>query len=155
MEHVNSSDKDLNRHQQLEGSLVWAGDDVDIPSSVITLSTPEAAEIVRGLEKFKGESIPLEYGQICRRRQAGTESTELGLDIRNVNAENFPLPNVGQLLQDIAVNIHDGTGFNIIRGLKPAHHSTEDFMTIYLGIASHVGSQRGVQNRRGEMICEI
>lgn len=82
------------------------------------------------------------------------ESSDLGLDFRRITAENFPLPGLGPRLKDVAVNIHAGTGFNLIRGLDPARYSVEDFMIMYMGITSHIGSQRGVQNRRGDMICE-
>lgn len=79
---------------------------------------------------------------------------DLGLDIRHITAERFPLPSLSSRLQDVALNVHAGTGFNMIRGLDPARYSVEDLMIMYMGIVSHVGSELGVQNRRGDVICE-
>lgn len=61
----------------------------------------------------------------------------------SVSQNTFPLTKFGSRLADLALNIHKGSGFAILRGLNTKEFSAEDNMLIYLGISSWVGSQRG------------
>ncbi|KAI0403357.1 Clavaminate synthase-like protein [Xylaria palmicola] len=79
----------------------------------------------------------------------------LGLNGSEVTRDNFPLPHLGARLQDCASNIHQGSGLCIIRGLTPGAYSAEDNTVIFLGLASHIGAQRGVQNAKGAMLSHI
>lgn len=79
----------------------------------------------------------------------------LGLDGDAVSRDNFPLPNLATHLDRASHNIHEGTGFAIIRGLDLNSFTPEDKLVIFLGLASYIGDIRGVQDRRGTMICML
>ncbi|KAK2608124.1 hypothetical protein N8I77_006757 [Diaporthe amygdali] len=100
---------------------------------IVNLSQSEVAEIETARETFKA-----------------TEA-----QIYDVSAETFPLPTVGPRLEAIARNLHEGTGFALLHGLDPAKYSNEDNITLFLGLGSHIGSQRGAQNKNRNMISHI
>ena len=53
----------------------------------------------------------------------------------------------------VSQNLHEGTGFAILRGLDSRKHTPEDNLIIFLGLASYIGDIRGVQDKHGTMIC--
>ncbi|KAG8162376.1 hypothetical protein KVR01_008141 [Diaporthe batatas] len=71
------------------------------------------------------------------------------------SAKTFPLPTLGPVLRDAAKDLHDGPGFVLLRGFPAEKYSNEDIMTIFLGIGSHIGSQRGSQNKARNVISHI
>lgn len=66
--------------------------------------------------------------------------------------ENFPLPMLGQKLVGIQLDIYQGKGFGLIRGLDPGDHSTVDLTMIYLGIQSYIANRCGQQDEKGNML---
>lgn len=79
---------------------------------------------------------------------------ELGLYGSEVTPDTFPLPTLGPKLQQVAVDIHRGRGFAVVRGLNPDEFSPEDNVLIFLGISSYIGAQRGRQDEEGNMLSE-
>ena len=77
----------------------------------------------------------------------------LGIDGDAVGRENFPLPTLAAYLDRASHNIHEGTGFSILRGLDLSSYTPEDQLVVFLGLASYIGDIRGVQDKRGTMIC--
>jgi hypothetical protein len=71
-----------------------------------------------------------------------------------VTSHNFPLPALGSRLKDCAADIHRGSGLCIVRGLMPGAYSTEVNAIIFLGLASYIGGERGVQSSKGAMLSE-
>jgi hypothetical protein len=59
----------------------------------------------------------------------------------------------GKLLR-LAVDIHRGKGFAVIRGLHPDDFSPEDNVIIFLGLSSYIGSKRGRQDEDGNMLSK-
>jgi hypothetical protein len=87
-------------------------------------------------------------------RTAYVNLVGLGLDGSEVTRHNFPLPMLGSRLRDCAVSLYQGTGLCIVRGLMPEAYSAEDNAIIFLGLASHIGSRRGVQTAKGAMLSK-
>ncbi|KAF2973255.1 hypothetical protein GQX73_g261 [Xylaria multiplex] len=112
----------------IQSPMVWFGK--EFKPYILELGPTETTEVEQALKHFLG----------------------LGLDGSEVNDENFPLPALGSRLRDCAVNIHHGNGLCIVRGLIPQAYSAEDSTIIFLGIASYIGSQRGVQTSKGAML---
>ncbi len=84
----------------------------------------------------------------------GTEFAELELNGGDISDKTFPLPPPLQgRLRHAAVEIHEGRGFCVVRGLGAARYSDADNLLIFLGLASYIGDTRGVQDRRGNVIC--
>ncbi|KAI0551117.1 Clavaminate synthase-like protein [Xylaria curta] len=118
----------------IEGPMVWpAGSNAWFDSQTLELSPTDVAEVEQAVDHF----------------------LSLGLDGSEVTRENFPLPGLGPRLQDRAADIHRGSGLCIVRGLSSGRYSAEDNTIIFLGIASYVGSQRGVQTSKGAMLTHI
>ena len=76
---------------------------------------------------------------------------ELGLNVEEVNPRNFPLPSLVLRLRSLALEIHNGRGFFVLRGLDPTRYSSEDNTLIYVAIASHIAGKRGKQNEDGDI----
>ncbi|KAK1835896.1 hypothetical protein QBC39DRAFT_249580 [Podospora conica] len=103
-------------------------------SSVIVVDQVGRTEVAQALESFKAHG--LDGDEVCR--------------------ENFPLPSLASHLDDRASpNVHEGTGFAVIRGLDLSSFRPEDQLVIFLGLASYMGNVRGMQDRRGTMIAHI
>ena len=77
----------------------------------------------------------------------------LGLDGDEVSADNFPLPSLSRRLRASAETINLGRGFVIIRGIDGSKYTVEDSVTIFLGVASYIADKRGLQDRKGNMLC--
>lgn len=76
---------------------------------------------------------------------------ELGLDGHEVEAANFPLPNLSKKLQVLTEKIYAGPGFAVLSGLELTEFTHEDNLVIYLGISGYIASNRGVQDNKGSM----
>ncbi|AEO63019.1 uncharacterized protein THITE_2141213 [Thermothielavioides terrestris NRRL 8126] len=121
---------------QISSPRVWTGSDFADPVKfLVHLSAEDVEEIKAALAFFKGldgDNLP-----------------------DDVSTKTFPLPTLGARLREVAVNIHLGTGFNVIRGLNPADFSPLDNVLIYLGITSYIAEIRGCQDYDGRMIVHI
>ncbi|KAK3337963.1 hypothetical protein B0H65DRAFT_591981 [Neurospora tetraspora] len=113
---------------------VWSGSDFKSEDDyVVKLSQEDIAEIESALEYFK--------------------ALDLGPD--DVSKDNFPLPNLGSKLEEVADIIHNGRGFVILRGLEPDKYSSVDNILLYLGVTSYIAETRGMQDFDGRMILHI
>jgi hypothetical protein len=59
---------------------------------------------------------------------------------------------LGQKLDSIRLDIYEGKGFGLIRGLDPKNHSSEDLTMMYLGIQSYIANRCGQQDEKGNML---
>jgi hypothetical protein len=80
---------------------------------------------------------------------------DLGLDLPAINRTTFPLPTLGDVLDDFCATVHEGQGFALLRGLNPSAFSKRDQVVLYLGISSYIAERRGRQNQDGMMLSEI
>nr|CEG05038.1 unnamed protein product [Fusarium clavum] len=79
----------------------------------------------------------------------------IGLDGDLICRENFPLPTLGLKLDVIRLDIYQGKGFGLIRGLDPGDHLTVDLTMIYVGIQSYIANRCGQQDEKGNMLVHI
>jgi hypothetical protein len=77
----------------------------------------------------------------------------LKLDLSQVGKTTFPLPRLGQTLQDLSLKLHSGRGFFVLKGLDPTSFTREENVILYLGISSYIAEQRGRQSHDGNLIC--
>ncbi|KAL2152324.1 hypothetical protein VTH82DRAFT_5508 [Thermothelomyces myriococcoides] len=77
------------------------------------------------------------------------------LDADRVTRETFVLPTVEAKLARASLDVHEGRGFAIIRGLDPLRYTAEENLAIFLGISSYIGEQRGVQDKMGSMLTHV
>ncbi|KAI1273855.1 hypothetical protein F5Y07DRAFT_411075 [Xylaria sp. FL0933] len=117
----------------VQGPAVWSGKDGLFNPQTLELDSADVTEVEQALKYF----------------------LSLGIDGSEVSRDNFPLPVLGSQLSDCAVNIHGRSGVCIVRGLVPERYSAEDNTIIFLGLASYIGSQRGVQTSKGAMLTHV
>jgi hypothetical protein len=79
----------------------------------------------------------------------------LGLYGSQVSTSTFPLPSVGPKLLRLAVDLHRGKGFGVIRGLNTDEFSKEDNIIIFLGLSSYIAERRGRQDEDGNMLSKL
>ncbi|KAH6971664.1 hypothetical protein BKA56DRAFT_594770 [Ilyonectria sp. MPI-CAGE-AT-0026] len=118
--------------QFLDSPLAWTSD-----------SFPKQEEIVFSLTDNQKEEI---YSAV-RNFQS------LGLPVRDINRDNFPLPTLASPLNAMVDDLHNGKGFTIIRGLNsptPDHDSIA-----FLGLSAYMAPQFGRQDQDGSMIVHI
>ncbi|RYO88185.1 hypothetical protein DL766_002820 [Monosporascus sp. MC13-8B] len=115
----------------LSGKSVWTGAQFQDETRFIHVLTEcHLAEIPRALAHFK----------------------EKELDGDLINRDNFPLPTLGPLLEQLSHDVYNGTGFCVIRGINKDDYSVEDLTVIWLGIQAYIADQRGRQDHRGNML---
>ncbi|KAK0739985.1 hypothetical protein B0T18DRAFT_331684 [Schizothecium vesticola] len=119
---------------QVQGSLCWE------PTAMgggeqctLALDTEEVGEVRSAVRFFNG----------------------LGLYGSDVSPSTFPLPTLGPRLLGLALAVHSGRGFALVRGLDPDDFSQEDNVVIFLGISSYIGPKRGRQDEEGNMLMHI
>ncbi|KAJ2977239.1 hypothetical protein NUW58_g7873 [Xylaria curta] len=117
----------------IQGPMAWSGDGVSFDSQTFELGPTDVIEVEQAVKHFLG----------------------LGLDGSEVTRENFPLPVLGPRLESCATDLHRGSGLCIIRGLTPGAYSAEDNTIMFLGLASYIGGQRGVQTSKGAMLTHV
>ncbi|KAL2754185.1 hypothetical protein ACRALDRAFT_1056444 [Sodiomyces alcalophilus JCM 7366] len=122
-----------SRLDPLKGALAWEASDFSDPSRyTVELDRDELADITNGLETF----------------------LRSGLDPNDISPSTFPLSRAQEKLHRCAQILHNGHGFCVVRGLG-SEHPVEQGLLIFLGLASHIGDKRGVQNKQGHMLSHI
>ncbi|KAK4100171.1 Clavaminate synthase-like protein [Parathielavia hyrcaniae] len=111
--------------------MAWTPDGLNQP--VVDVDEQGVAEVEEALEYFK----------------------KRGLGIDDVTREAFPLPTIQAQLVRATLDVHQRCGFAIVRGLDPRKYTAEDNVIIFLGVASYIGEQRGVQDKKGSMLTHV
>ncbi|KAM0081767.1 hypothetical protein ACKRZS_006035 [Fusarium odoratissimum] len=102
----------------------WHGNQFSDESEyVYNLSSQEVEEIENALCHFK--ALGLDGDLICR--------------------QNFPLPTVGKSLDRIRLDVHEGKGFGLVRGINPLDY----------GVQSYIANLRGRQDEKGNMLVHV
>ena len=76
--------------------------------------------------------------------------TGLDLDGSDLCPANFPLPNLGAKLRALNMDLYDGKGFSVVRGINPKMYDVVDLTLTYLGVQSRYLDENG---RNSEMPC--
>lgn len=77
-----------------------------------------------------------------------------GLDWRQINHRNFPLPGAQAFFDDVREELENGCGMVKIRGLDVGRYSEDQLRRIWYAIGCHLGTPM-YQNRSGEMMRDI
>jgi hypothetical protein len=115
----------------LTGPVVWQGKDIKDSTRWVRHLSPDAVdELEAALKAVKG----MEWSEITR--------------------EDFPLPTLGDLIDDIADELENGCGIMKLKGFPVANHSEDDLRRMYFGLGTHLG-RPVFQNRSGELMRAI
>lgn len=66
--------------------------------------------------------------------------TQRGLDLGAITAQEFPLPTLAGLLQQVSLQLKSGRGFALIHGFPIDEHSYPDLEKMYWGLCAHLGT---------------
>jgi hypothetical protein len=115
----------------LTGPCVWQGKDIANSTRwVRQLTTGQIAELETALQ-----AVTAKPWQEIRR-------------------EDFPLPTLDALLEDIRDELENGCGIMKLKGFPVADHSEDDLRRMYWGLGTHLG-RPVFQNRSGELMRAI
>ena len=115
----------------LTGPVVWQGKDIKDSTRWVRHLSPDAVdELEAALKAVKG----MKWSEITR--------------------EDFPLPTLGDLIDDIADELENGCGIMKLKGFPVANHSEDDLRRMYFGLGTHLG-RPVFQNRSGELMRAI
>lgn len=118
--------------ERISDAATWQAEDFrDEEDWVVRVEEPERAELLSALDA-------LPPGRL----------------LREVTAEDFPLPEFGRKLADLVQELEHGRGFAVLRGVPIEGLSPERIEQLYWGIGLHMGTAV-VQNGRGELIAHV
>jgi hypothetical protein len=87
-------------------------------------------------------------------REAVAAVERRGMDILDIRAEDFPLPHFDRGLAELRDEIHEGRGFNLIRGIPIADFTKAQAGIAFWGIGTRFGHMLS-QNAKGHMLGHV
>ncbi|MBV9553471.1 MAG: TauD/TfdA family dioxygenase [Alphaproteobacteria bacterium] len=102
-------------------------------------------------ERWQRRLTPAQRGEIDAALAAAKRR---GLDWEAMTADDFPLPGLAPLFEDIREELENGSGLLLLRGLDPAGYDLADLKLLYAGFCRQLGSLV-YSNRGGEIMREI
>jgi hypothetical protein len=117
----------------LQGPWAWRGTELKDASIWSTALDPaQVAELKAAVEAARGTRRP----------------------VRELRAEDFPLPHLAQAIAAWRRELADGRGFVRVRGLPVAEWSREEAETAFWGLGLHLGVP-GAQNEHGDLLGHV
>lgn len=98
--------------------------------------------------------VQLSADQIGELEDAAAHYLSLGRDIGEMSAQDFPLPTVAALLNDMSQTLLTGHGFEVLRGLPVDRYDQRTAAAIFCGIGAHLGHARS-QNAAGHILGHV
>ncbi len=92
--------------------------------------------------------------QIHELEAAAEHYLKLEIDIGEITAEAFPLPEFSKDLKQLQNTLLKKHGFQVYRGLPVENYSIKETATIFCGIGAHLGSARS-QNAKGDILGHV
>jgi len=77
-----------------------------------------------------------------------------GMPWQEITREDFALPTISDLLDDVADELENGSGIMKLRGIPVDRYSEDELRQMYFGLGTHIGTPV-FQNRSGEMMRAI
>ena len=120
------------RDEPLEGPSVWTGPEIESDGTWIIHLDEEAVELIDralGMVEERGFAIPF-------------------------SREDFPLPGLEPVLEEIPRRLEAGRGFVLVRGIPRHRYTVEQCELIYWGIGVNLGTPIS-QNTRGHLLGHV
>src|SRR3954465_10606054 len=77
-----------------------------------------------------------------------------GKSLETLTPASFPLPSLGRLLREVLLELLEGRGFILLRGLPVERMTREEQAIAYLGLGSWLGRFRS-QNAKGHLLGHV
>ena len=119
--------------QEIAGASAWYGRDL-----------AQTDEWIYGLSRADIDEI----------ESAMRASEQAGVALAALDADAFPLPQLGSRLQSIRDELLVGRGFALLRGLPVARYTIAEAARAYLGLGAHIGKAVS-QNAAGHLLGHI
>lgn len=74
-----------------------------------------------------------------------------GIGWQDITAENFPLPSLAGLIEEIREELENGSGLMKLQGVPVERYTTEQLQKLYIGLGRNIGTTVH-QNKRGELM---
>jgi hypothetical protein len=92
--------------------------------------------------------------EVTELRRAIVRVEAAGMDVVDLRAEDFPLPELGKVLRDVKHQLFDGRGFALLRGFPVEELTPLQRCLGYFGIGSHFG-EATPQNAKGHALGHV
>jgi hypothetical protein len=99
-------------------------------------------------------SYRLSPAQVAEIENALRSVRARGLDIADITRDDFPLPTLGPVLDQLRAEVVDGRGFVLLRGMPVENRPVAESATPYWGVGTNFGSARS-QNAKGHLLGHI
>ena len=99
-------------------------------------------------------TLTLTAGQITEVETALATIKAKGVDGPGFSRDEFPLPGLGPVLDEVYDEIQYGRGFQVIRGLTPDRYALDDLKMMLWGLGQYLGTGI-IQNKQGELIGSV
>src|ERR1051325_1932351 len=119
--------------EPISGACVWQGGDI--------AASP----------RWRRTLAPVQLGEID---EALATAKARGLRWQGMRQEDFPLPAFAPLAEDVRVELEEGSGIVLLRGLDPGRYTPDELRLLYAGLCRHIGTLV-YSNRAGEIMREI
>ena len=77
-----------------------------------------------------------------------------GLDLAEIHREDFPLPTLGPVLDQLRSEVLNGRGFVLLHGMPVEDRPVAESATAYWGVGTYFGSARS-QNAKGHLLGHV
>jgi TfdA family taurine catabolism dioxygenase TauD len=110
----------------------------------------------RGDEMAKSEEwlYRLSPGDVAELDGALAHTRARGLGVIEITREDFPLPRLGRVLDEIHRELLDGRGFALLRGVPVGRYSMAETAAVYFGIGTYFGRALS-QNAKGHVLGHV
>ncbi|KAL4936360.1 hypothetical protein BDV06DRAFT_227977 [Aspergillus oleicola] len=125
------------------------------PKKSVTLKPSPTSWTAKDFTDDSAYTYTLSNTEINEVNEALTYFNASNFGIDEVTHFTFPLPTLGKALRDLAIELHQGKGFFVIRGLNPDDYIIEDNTIIFLGISCYVGGLLGEQTDDRKMFGHV
>ena len=98
--------------------------------------------------------IHLSDAEIAEIEAAAQSVAEQDLSIVEIRKDSFPLPLLGQRLDQLSEQLIGGIGFALLRRIPVERYSVQQTATMFYGIGAHMGNAR-MQNAKGHVLGHV
>ncbi len=98
--------------------------------------------------------VPFTHDEIDELEAAGTACLQKSLGLDDITRQTFVIPSVAEKLRQVALQVGQGIGVCVLRGLPVARWGDELSALIYWGLGHYLG-RPGVQNPQGEQLGHV
>jgi hypothetical protein len=96
----------------------------------------------------------LDDAEVAELDEALRRSLETVADVLDVGRDDFPLPTLGPKLAALAVDLIDGRGVALLRGVPRHRYSADEMARIYWGVGTYLGVP-WPQNAKGHLLGDV